>query len=120
MLAASGVAAADLVTLSANGLTGEVALLVQSAGALAYPVPFGDGLRCVAAPLLRLDVAPISAGLATMPGPGETALRARSALLGDPIAPGSSRFYQVLYRDPEPAFCTPEAWNASSALRIDW
>ena len=120
MLTAVGVAAADLVTLSANGLTGEVALLVQSAGALADPAPFGDGVRCVAAPLLRLDVAPISAGLATMPGPGETALRARSALLGDPIAAGSSRFYQVLYRDPQPAFCTPEAWNASSALRIDW
>lgn len=120
MLSGSGAPAADLVTLEASGLTGDAALLLQSTGALAAPVPFGDGVRCLSAPLMRLYVGPVTAGSATMPGPGEPSLRERSAMLGDPIAAGDSRFYQVVYRDPAPSFCTPEPWNASSTLRIDW
>jgi hypothetical protein len=48
---------------------------------------------------------------------------ARSAAIGDPIAPGATRLYQVYYRDPAPGFCpTPpgNTFNVSSGHRIVW
>jgi len=43
----------------------------------------------------------------------------RSAALGDPITPGTPRFYQRYYRDPHPLFC-PGGFNVTNGLRIDW
>ena len=63
------------------------------------------------------------AGTLTAPEGGAPSISARSAALGDPIAAGTSRVYQVYYRDPDLAFCPPPAgssWNASNALRIGW
>jgi hypothetical protein len=46
-----------------------------------------------------------------------------SATLGDPIAAGSSRYYQTYYRDPDPNYCPPpfgDSWNLTNGLRIIW
>ena len=45
-----------------------------------------------------------------------------SASLGDPIAPGTPRYYQTYYRDPDPAFClpSPSNFNASNAVTVNW
>jgi hypothetical protein len=64
-----------------------------------------------------------SGGIVSAPGAGDPSITARSAALGDPIAPGSAREYQVYYRDPNLAFCpAPQgnSWNVSQAVGITW
>ena len=59
----------------------------------------------------------------TFPQAGDPTISARSADLGSPIAPGSTRYCQVYYRDPVPSFCpTPpgSTFNASSGQIITW
>ena len=59
-------------------------------------------------------------GTVTFPGPGDPSITARSATLGDPISPGSVRFYQTYYRDPSASFCPSATFNVSSAIEIHW
>jgi hypothetical protein len=59
----------------------------------------------------------------SFPPPGALSISARSAALGDPIASGSTRSYQVYYRDPSGTFCPNppgNTWNASNAQRVLW
>ena len=47
----------------------------------------------------------------------------RPTALGDVIAPGATRYYQVYYRDPQIAFCPQpngNSWNVSSGLIVVW
>jgi hypothetical protein len=86
-------------------------------------VSFGDGLRCAGGALKRLYVKNAVGGVASAPAPGDPSITARSAQLGDTIAPGTTRSYQVYYRDPSLSFCPAPAgntWNVSSATRILW
>jgi hypothetical protein len=64
-----------------------------------------------------------SAGVVTVPGAGDPSISARSAALGDVLAAGSTRYYQAIYRDPNPTFCPEPAgstWNMSSGLIMRW
>jgi len=81
----------------------------------------GAGVRCVGGTLKRLYTKNASNGTVRAPSGAEPRVSTRSATLGDPIAPGSTRFYQVYYRDPAIAFCsTGDTFNVSSGYRIDW
>ena len=54
---------------------------------------------------------------------GEGTGGSRSAALGDTIAQGSTRFYQVYYRDPNPSFCPDPpggTFNVSNAIAVIW
>ena len=71
--------------------------------------------------LKRLAVKTASGGIATFPEGGDPSISARSAALGDPIAPGSVRYYQVYYRDPDLAFCpTGGSFNVTSGVALQW
>jgi hypothetical protein len=62
-------------------------------------------------------------GFVAMPDHGDPTITARSAALGDPIGAGTTRYYQVYYRDPDPTFCPPPSgstWNVSSGLAVQW
>ena len=74
----------------------------------ASPVVFGDGLRCVATPLVRLAAAFASGG-------------GSKHSFGHGTMAGSGGFYyQLWFRNTPAMFCTPEAFNLSNGLRIDW
>ena len=92
----------------------------QNAGGLV----FGQGVRCVAGSLKRLYTKTASAGSITAPnlGAGDPTVSARSAVLGDLIQAGQSRWYLVYYRDPiVPGGCpTASTFNATQTLQIDW
>jgi hypothetical protein len=124
LLAASGSATSDTLALTQSGeLAGSLSIYLQGSSALASPVPFGDGLRCVGGTLKRLYVKNASGGGVTAPQVGDPSIRAVSAALGDPIAPGSVRLYQVYYRDPDLGFCTAprgNSFNVGNALRVTW
>jgi hypothetical protein len=97
------------------------------------PVPFGDGLRCVSGSLVRLNAPP------PPPPPGDPtdangsltyptvnhplSIAQRSQQAGQPIAPGSTRFYFAQYRDPSPNNCNVSIGgtvNTSQAIAFVW
>ncbi len=125
-LSASGTTNPDSIVLSAIGeMPTAYTIFLQGDAHLANTMHFGDGLRCVGGLLKRLYARNASAGAIHAPDAslGEPSITARSAALGDPIAPGSTRFYQTYYRDPSPTFCpspTGNTFNASNAVAITW
>ena len=123
-LAAYGTSVPDTLLLAVVGeLPSALSIFLQGDVELATPTPFGDGLRCVSGTLKRLYVEHAAAGATSAPNAGELAIRAQSALLGDPIAPGSTRVYQVYYRDPSASFCSApqgNTWNVSNGVRVSW
>lgn len=100
-----------------------ISVLLQG-NQLIAPAVFGDGLRCVGGSLKRLVIANASAtGALDLPLNGALSISARSALLGDALAPGNVRGYQLYYRDPDPAWCpAPQGstYNISNAVEIIW
>ena len=123
-LASSGTASPDTVVLTASGeLPTALSIFLQGDQVLSPGVPFGDGVRCAGGALRRLASDNAVGGTVSFPGPGDPSITARSAALGDPIAPGSTRWYQTYYRDPDLGFCpapSGDSWNVTNALRIAW
>jgi hypothetical protein len=72
------------------------------------PAVFGDGLRCVGVPLVRLAIAPATSGVSThVFGHGA-------------MAPGGTFYYQLAFRNSPAMFCTPEALNMSNGRVLVW
>jgi hypothetical protein len=70
-----------------------------------------------------LGVKNASNGIVGYPSNGDLPITARSAAMGDPIVPGTTRFYQVYYRDSDPNFCpapTGGRFNVTNGVRIVW
>jgi hypothetical protein len=119
----SGSTDADSVVLTAAGLLPTSLSIFLQGDATSAGAPFGDGVRCVGGNLKRLYVKGASSGSVSAPAPGDPSIMAQSAALGDPIAPGTLRFYQVYYRDPSLAFCPApagDAFNVSNGLQVAW
>jgi len=124
VLTTSGVTSPDtLVLVSMRELPHALSIFLQGDAEVAPGVVFGDGVRCVSGTLKRLYSKNAVDGVVSAPSAGDPSITSRSAALGDPIAPGSTRSYQVYYRDPNLAFCAApmgDAWNVSSAHRVVW
>ena len=102
---------------------GGLRVFVQGTASVA-PVAFGDGLRCVGGSLTRLWARTSVSGFGlSVPSAGDPSVSARSAALGDPLSPGSTRFYSVYYRDGASWFCPPPAgatFNVTNAYQLNW
>ena len=124
LLLDSGGTSPDTLVLEATGeLPTALSIFLQGNAELNPAVLFGDGLRCVGGSLKRLYAKSAIGGAVSAPGPGDNPVGIQSALLGDPIAPGTTRSYQVYYRDPSASFCAAPSgntWNVSNALRVYW
>ena len=123
ILSIAGTTNPDAAVLSSSGELGSSLSIFLQGDTNLTGVVFGDGVRCAGGVLKRLYVKSASSGVATAPVGSDNSITAQSAALGDPIAPGSARYYQTYYRDPNPGFCpapTGNSWNVSSGLRIDW
>jgi hypothetical protein len=123
VLAFGGDTAPDSLVLQASGLLPNASAIFLQGSANIAPLPFGDGMRCAGGTLKRLYLKSASAGAASAPQAGDPPVTLRSAALGDPIPPGDRRYYQVYYRDPNPAFCpapTGATWNITNSLRVYW
>ena len=124
LLFSDGVTNPDNVVLHASGeLANALSIFLQGNAALPQPAAFGDGLRCAGGILKRLYVKNASSGNTSAPDAGDPSITQRSAALGDSIAPGSVRYYQVYYRDPNVAFCpspSGDSWNVTNAAAIQW
>jgi hypothetical protein len=113
----------DTLLLTSSGeLPGASSAFLQADVDLA-PRMFGDGLSCMGGHLKRLYFHVAPGGAVAAPQGSDASVSVRSAALGDPIAPGTIRVYQVAYRDSSTSFCnsTPNSmFNASNGLRIAW
>ncbi len=122
LLSARGSTSADTVVLTSAGeLPTVLSIFLQGNALTANPLPFGDGLRCAGGTLKRLYVKNASNGTVSAPMAGDNSIQVQSALLGDTIGAGTSRWYQVYYRDPDLTFCAAPAgasFNVSNALQI--
>jgi hypothetical protein len=121
LLAASGAASLsdDSALLTSSGEPASaLSIVFQGSDAIA-PTSFGGGLRCAGGVLLRPYTKDASGGTMSAPQGSEQPISERSAVLGDPISLGSTRIYQVYYRDSNLSFC-PAGFNASNAIAIAW
>ena len=119
----------DQVTLTATFVRpNATSLFLQGNGLIAAGAVFGDGVRCAGGQLLRLN-APTgttsdAGGTVVYPNAGfPQSITARAAQLGQPIAPGDTRWYQVYYRDPLLTFCPNppgNSWNVTAAVQLTW
>lgn len=91
-------------------------LLVQSRTAIPH-VPFGDGSRCIGAPLTRLvRVQADGNGAVDYPHAGDTPL----SLLGSIHGAGKGVIlYQFVYRN-QAAFCTSSTFNITNGCYLQW
>ena len=124
LLAQSGTTSPDALVLTSSGeLPTAFSILLQGNQELANPTIFGDGLRCAGGSLKRLYNSNASGGTVAFPPSGAPSISAQSAALGDPILAGSTRSYQVYYRDPNTSFCAAppgNTWNVGNAQRVIW
>ena len=123
-LVASGNAsiAADTVVFTTTGEKPTATSIVMQGQSVGAGVPFGQGIRCVSGTLKRLYSKTASGGSITAPMAGDPSVSARSAALGDPIAPGNPRYYFVYYRDPVVLGACPSAatFNATDSVQAFW
>jgi len=114
---------ADTLLLTSSGeLTHALSIVLQGTAVIS-PLTFGDGVRCVGGFLRRLYIHNASNGTLTVPQAGDLSISAESAALFDPIASGSTRYYQVYYRDPDATFCpAPQGntFNISNGVAVTW
>jgi CubicO group peptidase (beta-lactamase class C family) len=99
------------VTLQGTGFStmGAPATIVIRASSLEPgPVVFGDGLRCVGVPLVRLGAAFAAAG--------ESIHTFGHGAMGG----SGTRYYQLWFRNTPSMYCTPDAFNLSNGRTLTW
>ncbi len=121
LLTVQGTTTPDAVVLTSSSQRPTAfTLFVQGNTTNTAGISYGDGLRCVTGALKRIGAKTSVGGTASYPGAGDPSISSRSAALGDPISPGSTRYYQAYYRDPIAAFCPTQTFNVSSGTAIVW
>ena len=124
LLQSAGTTTPDAVVLTASDeRPTALSIFIQCVGENPNGILYGDGIRCANGTLKRLYTKNASGGVVSAPGMGDLSITARSAAAGDPIAPGSTRYYQTYYRDPILTFCpapTGNTFNITNGLRITW
>jgi hypothetical protein len=107
---------ADALALDVSNATGNVLLFFQGATfeADGRGTPFGDGLLCVGAPLVRIATRPLGAGALQYPQSGDPSLSVRGGVL----TPGT-RTYQGIYRNAA-SFCTASTLNTTNGVVVHW
>jgi len=123
-LVASGDAFNDTLVLTSSGeLSNALSIFLQGNAQNPNGALFGDGVRCVAGTLKRMYAKSALGGAVSAPAAGDPSIRQQSANLGDPIATGTRRWYQVVYRDPDASFCAaPQGgtFNVSNGIEVRW
>jgi hypothetical protein len=114
-----GLSVVEHETAPGNGLTLQgvgfpvastpTAIVIRGTGIdTGSPVAFGDGLRCVSAPIVRLGAAFANAG------------ESQHTFGHGAMAGTGSFYYQLWFRNTPAMFCTPDAFNLASGVIVDW
>jgi len=106
----------DTLSLDGGGMTNSSALYFQGANVTngGAGLVFGDGLRCVNGPYVRLLAKVNVGGASTYPEAGNPSVSVKGLI----TAPGT-RHYQVRYRNAA-VFCTTDTFNYTNAVEVVW
>jgi|688.fasta_scaffold00457_16 hypothetical protein len=124
-LVGNGVASlsADTLTfLTADEKPTATSIVLSGNTLVATGSVFGQGVRCVGGSLKRLYVKNASGGSISAPGAFDQTVSLQSALLGDVLAAGDTRYYMVYYRDPIVlgSCSSTSTFNATNGLQVRW
>jgi hypothetical protein len=124
-LTATGIArlSYDTVVFTTSGeKPTATSVLLQGDNSSGAGAVFGQGVRCVSGSLKRMYVKAATIGSIQAPQTADLRVHMRSAALGDPIAPGTHRYYGVMYRDPIVLGGCPAAsgFNITQQLDVSW
>lgn len=103
----------DTLVLQGSAMPNQPVMYFQGASSIPA-TPFGDGLRCVGQPIVRLGTKQNSGGASSFPGPADPSISVRGMV----AAPGI-RHYCAWFRDPA-AFCTIDTFGLTNAVTIVW
>jgi Tol biopolymer transport system component len=127
ILSASGgtyVSSDSLVFTTSDENPTALSILLQGTTSLPAGIVYGQAVRCVGGSLKRLYAKNAVGGSISVPdfGAGDSAISARSAVLGDVIQSGQSRWYLVYYRVPSVlGGCPPTStFNATPTGEVAW
>lgn len=113
-MSSAGSVSPDSVVLTATGeLPTSLTIFLQGTAMNSSGIVYGDGLRCATGVLKRLYTKTASGGTVSAPTGGDPSITSRSAALGYPNLPGTTRYYMTFYRDGNPTFC-PESMGGST------
>ena len=117
LLVSTGTTSPDTVQLTATHMPAVVSsIFLKGATNVPTGVVFGDGVRCVEAPLIRLGLRQNVAGAAFFPAEGGPSVSTRGQT---PPGSGLTGHYQTYYRNAA-AFCPPATFNVTNAVQITW
>lgn len=107
---------ADSLVLQAFGMTNSTALYVVAGSSANSGAgnAFSDGLLCLSGPVVRVGVKSNANGASSCPGPGEPSVATLSSGF-----PGSTRYFQVLYRDVF-EYCKQTSYNLTNAVAVTY
>ena len=124
MLWATGTTTNDTLTLTSGGQPlHSFSVLLQGDAHAAGGAAFGDGIRCAGGALRVLATDGARNGTTVFPVQGGPSISALAIAAGDALASGSTRVYQIYYRDMDPSFCPATSgadFNATNALQVTW
>lgn len=106
----ASIVADDLQLQVEGGPAGKPGVFVQ--GATAIATTFSDGVLCMGNPTQRLE-------FAFFDGAGQLSSAESIRTNGNVSIPGTTRFYQLWYRDPIVSPCGTGA-NLTNGVRVDW
>jgi hypothetical protein len=106
----------DTVVLDGAGMPDSAALYFQGANAAVggQGFQFGDGVKCVAGPFVRIGTRINANGESMYPAGASPSVSAKGM-----ITSSGSRYYQVHYRNAG-NFCTSATFNMSNAVELVW
>jgi len=106
----------DTLVLDAAGMNNGPCLYFQGTGQFAAGLGsvLGDGLRCAAGTVIRLEIMTNIGGASQYPRIGDPLVSVKGMCV-----PGAVRTYQVWYRDAM-SFCTPETYNLTNGIALAW
>jgi len=105
----------DTLTLVGTGMTNSSALYIQASAFTLGGTLLGDGRTCASGPVVRLGTRSNSGGSSQYPGASDAPVSVRGLVPG----PGSTRLYQVYYRDLG-VFCLPATANLTNGFVVTW
>jgi hypothetical protein len=124
MLSSGGAAllSSDTVVFTTSGENPNATSIVLQGNSADDGTIFGQGVLCASGMRLRLYTKAATHGSIVAPGPGDPSVSARSAALGDTIAPNQPRWYLVYYRDPIVLGGCPatSTFNATQGQVVYW
>lgn len=110
----NSIGAADLRLRSIDHKLSTLGVWFQGDVLVTQPA-YGDGLRCVGSPLVRLYV--VQANVDPLDTPSSPSIVVRGGI----TTPGTVKGYFLAYRDPAAYACPPPStYNASNALNVTW